>query len=103
MGLEGVPAVELVGVMPHMHQRGVRKQMTVVDESGQRHCTAKLDRWDFHWQKFYLYNGERPRLTPKSQLEVSCDFDTSADLRPVLPGWGTRNEMCTAIMMLALP
>jgi hypothetical protein len=22
---------------------------------------------------------------------------------PVLPGWGTRNEMCLDVMMLALP
>ena len=34
---------------------------------------------------------------------MTCEYDTSRDTQPVLPGWGTRNEMCTAIMMVALP
>jgi hypothetical protein len=103
-GLEGVPYVDLVGVMPHMHQRGVRKQMTIQSGGETKACAAKVDRWDFHWQKFYFYKGGAlPRLTPESRLEVTCEYDTSLDQMPVMPGWGTRNEMCTAILMFALP
>jgi Copper type II ascorbate-dependent monooxygenase, C-terminal domain/Copper type II ascorbate-dependent monooxygenase, N-terminal domain len=103
IGIREVPYVDLVGVMPHMHQRGVRKRIDIVQETGERSCAARLDRWDFHWQKFYFYKGTLPRLSPRSQIDVSCDYDTSADRFPILPGWGTRNEMCTAIMMFALP
>jgi hypothetical protein len=103
MGLQGLPHVDLVGVMPHMHERGVSKRLSIIGEDGARRCAANVDHWNFHWQKFYFYEGTLPRLTPKTQLEASCTYDTSDDVRPVMPGWGTRNEMCTAIMMMALP
>ena len=45
----------------------------------------------------------RPPDHPDSQVQVTCEYDTSADTAPVLPGWGTRNEMCLNILMLALP
>jgi hypothetical protein len=101
MGPE-LPYVDLVGVMPHMHERGVSKQMRIGPEAGPMACAANVDRWDFNWQKFYYY--EKPlRLDSKTRVEATCEYDTSKDSAPVLPGWGTRNEMCAAILMLALP
>jgi hypothetical protein len=38
-----------------------------------------------------------------SLLQATCEYDTSADTAPVLPGWGTRNEMCLTVLMVALP
>ena len=38
-----------------------------------------------------------------SQVQVTCEYNTSADTAPVLPGWGTRNEMCLTVLMIALP
>ena len=101
--MDQLPYVDVVGVMPHMHERGRSKQIEFVDGANDT-CGAHVDHWDFHWQKFYFYNdASRPRLTPTSSLKLSCEYDTSNDDAPVLPGWGTENEMCTAIMMLALP
>ena len=102
-GLNQLPYVDVVGVMPHMHQRGRTKQIEFVDGSTDT-CGAHVDDWDFHWQKFYFYDeASRPRLGPTSSVKLTCSYDTSKDDQPVLPGWGTENEMCTAIMMLALP
>jgi hypothetical protein len=42
-------------------------------------------------------------LTPRSRLEVTCDYDTSSVTEPVLPGWGTRNEMCLATLYFTAP
>jgi hypothetical protein len=103
MGLDRVPHVDLLGVMPHMHERGVRQQMSIGPIGGEKACAARVDRWDFHWQKFYFYEGTPIRMTAASELELSCEYDTSLDRAPVLPGWGTRNEMCIAILMFALP
>jgi hypothetical protein len=36
-------------------------------------------------------------------VDVTCTYDTQAESAPVLPGWGTRNEMCLTILMAALP
>jgi hypothetical protein len=101
LGLGGVPFVDLVAIMPHMHARGLR-QLTRIGEPNMMSCAAHLEPWDFHWQQFYFY--EAPiRMTSTTQLEVTCDFDTANAQGPVLPGWGTRNEMCLTVLMLALP
>jgi hypothetical protein len=106
LGIEraGVGAeVELVAVMPHMHERGVRKEMRMGRAGSPLACSARVERWNFHWQKLYFYSGTRPRIGADTELALTCEYDTSRDRMPVLPGWGTRNEMCTAILMLALP
>jgi hypothetical protein len=101
IGLAGVPSVDLVAVMPHMHGRGTH-QMVRAGAPGDMACLSQLDNWNFHWQKFYSYKTF-PQLTPATDIEVSCDYNTSADTSPVLPGWGTKNEMCLPILMVALP
>lgn len=97
LGLGGIPSADLVAVMPHMHGRGLRQTMKLAGA-----CASHLEGWDFHWQEFYFY--KKPlAVTPSSQFQVTCEYDTSADTAPVLPGWGTRNEMCLNVLMLALP
>jgi hypothetical protein len=98
-----LPYLDVIGIMPHMHERGVSMQVNIGPDGGDMACAAQVPRWDFQWQKLYFYEGVRPRLSPTSRLEAICEYDTSKDTSPVLPGWGTRNEMCAAIMMVALP
>ena len=99
-----LPYVDLVAVMPHMHGRGVGQEFDIEPGDGTTACAAALTRWDFHWQKFYFYKPDHyPRLTSSSAIDVACTYDTSAETSPVLPGWGTRNEMCLTILMVALP
>jgi hypothetical protein len=102
LGIAELPYVDLVGIMPHMHQRGRKNKFELIGGDGATSCQARVDRWDFTWQKFYFYKTP-PRLDAKSQVQVSCEYDTSKDENPVLPGWGTRNEMCLDVMLLALP
>ncbi len=96
----GVP-MQLLGLMPHMHERG-HKYSFELGTNGAFECQGRVNDWDFHWQRLYLYR-EPVMLDAETQLRVTCDYDTSGDTMPVLPGWGTRNEMCAAIMMLAFP
>ena len=98
IGLSGIPSAELVAVMPHMHGRGLRQTMTL----GSTTCASHLEGWDFHWQEFYFYKT-RPTLMPSTQIQLTCEYDTSGDTAPVLPGWGTHNEMCLNVLMVALP
>jgi len=99
MGLDMAPPLEIVGVMPHMHQRGRTSELHV-QSGGQDQCLARVDNWNFHWQKFYFYKTPRPGLGADSQLRLTCDYDTSQDHDPVYPGWGTRNEMCLDTLMV---
>jgi hypothetical protein len=104
MGLAApLPYADLIAVMPHMHQRGRGLDLSIgATSDSPLACAARTERWDSHWQKMYFYRSP-PRLTPASELQVTCDFDTSRDTAPVLPGWGTQNEMCLTVLMLALP
>jgi hypothetical protein len=103
MGLDKGPPLEIVAVAPHMHQRGRSSELHLLGAGGTDQCQARVDNWNFHWQKFYFYKGARPMLTADSQLQLTCNYDTSQDHAPVLPGWGTRNEMCLDTLMVALP
>jgi hypothetical protein len=96
----GVP-MEIVGLIPHMHGRG-RKFTFEVNNTGDFACQAQVDAWNFNWQRAYQYATPIP-FDADSRVRVTCDYDTSSDTQPVLPGWGTRNEMCLAVMMVALP
>jgi hypothetical protein len=95
------PNVKLYGVMPHMHQRGHRYRMSL-GTSNDLGCAIDVQSWDFHWQRMYFY--EHPlSITSSSEVQVTCDYDTSADTAPIMPGWGTRNEMCLATMYFTVP
>lgn len=89
----GGPALDLFGVFPHMHQRGVSQHFEVVHADGSTTCGAEVPRWDFGWQLYYFY-AQPIRLESTDTLRVTCTFDTRDAEGPVLPGWGTHNEMC---------
>lgn len=97
IGVNLAIGVDLVAVMPHMHGRGVRQKLTLGSA-----CAARLENWDFHWQKFYFYKTY-PRILPTTPVQLTCEYNTLGDVQAVLPGWGTRNEMCLAVLMVASP
>jgi Copper type II ascorbate-dependent monooxygenase, C-terminal domain len=103
LGLDMAPPLEVIGVAPHMHQRGRKSELHLLGAGNEDMCAARVEDWNFHWQKMYFYRGTRPILTSGSQIQLTCDYDTSQDHAPVLPGWGTRNEMCLDSLMVALP
>jgi mono/diheme cytochrome c family protein len=96
-----LPNVKLYGLMPHMHELGHRYRMTL-ERGGVSECAMDVKSWDFHWQRMYFY-AEPLAIDSRSRIEVTCDFDTSSESAPVLPGWGTRNEMCLATMYFTIP
>lgn len=95
--------LKLWGVMPHMHERGHKLQMRLnTKAAAEMQCGVDVQSWDFHWQRMYFY--EQPwKLNESAELEVTCDFDTSTAPGPVLPGWGTSNEMCLTTLFFTVP
>lgn len=96
-----LPNVKLYGIMPHMHQRG-RKYRMNIGPSSDRVCGVDVQSWDFHFQHMYFYSTPLD-VSATTNVQVTCDFDTSEETMPVLPGWGTRNEMCLATMYFTVP
>ncbi len=93
--LLGAQTAELHGVFPHMHQRGRKLKIELIEDGGAPQCAADVQAWDFAWQLYYFYD-QPLSLTAKSKLRITCEYDTQSADTPVLPGWGTQNEMCLA-------
>jgi hypothetical protein len=84
--------VEIYGLLPHMHKRGNSMTVEFGSDDGMQ-CGANIDRWDFDWQRLYFL--ETPLLANyQDEIRVVCDYDTSRDAAPILPGFGTEDEMC---------
>jgi hypothetical protein len=84
-----------------MHERGQKFRLEL-GRGGDYQCQGRINRWDFNWQRIYSYSPV-PSLDATSQMRVSCEYDTSKDTAPVLPGWGTRNEMCEVTLGVIFP
>jgi hypothetical protein len=102
LGLGGIPGLQLYGIMPHMHQLGHRYNLSLIGGSSGSTCAANVDNWNFHWQRMYFYSNPYA-MNDTSELQVTCDYDTTSRTDAVLPGWGTRNEMCLATLYFTFP
>ncbi|MCB9677729.1 MAG: hypothetical protein H6737_21665 [Alphaproteobacteria bacterium] len=98
----GLPlTVDLVGLLPHMHARGLRLNATLKREDGSEECVVEVPAWDYGWQFAYFY--ETPiRIDPDDLYELTCWFDTSDATEPIYGGWGTQNEMCLTVMYVTI-
>lgn len=89
------------GVMPHMHGYGTSMKAKVVRDVGLNECVADVPRWDFEWQR--IYNYEEPVwVGMEDSVKVTCTYDTTSAPSPVIPGWGTQNEMCLFVMLITV-
>ena len=85
--------LELHGIFPHMHKRGIGMDVTIRQGKEPAKCAATLHRWDFQWQMMYWFD-EPHALGPDTLLDTTCKFNTSGDTEPVQPGLGSADEMC---------
>ncbi len=92
--------LDLLGVFPHMHERGRTLRIERI-RGGETSCLADVGRWDFDWQLMYFYR-QPVDLRVGDRVRVTCTYNTEGLTEPVLPGWGTRNEMCLAGLYISL-
>ncbi|MGB1015777.1 MAG: hypothetical protein ACPG4T_16690, partial [Nannocystaceae bacterium] len=91
----GAEEVEVLGILPHMHRRGQRMQVSYQTESSgeDADCGAYIANWDFDWQQLFFYN-EPPVLKPSDRIAVTCEWNTEGAANAIEPGFGSDNEMC---------
>ena len=63
-----------------------------IGPAGALACASHLEGWDFHWQEFHFYKTP-PTINPDREVQVTCEYDTSADTAPVLPGGGAQRDV----------
>jgi hypothetical protein len=91
---------DILGVLPHMHERGTALRVDLQRKGEQEGCLMEVPAWDFNWQRMYMFETPVP-ISRGDRLRVWCRYDTLADTDPVKPGWGTRNEMCLPGLLVA--
>ncbi len=103
-------AVELAGLMPHMHYLGREMKVTATLPSGEVKPLVWIKDWDFNWQ--LLYGFKEPMLLPagtKFDLEAVYDNSEGNPKNPSKPpkevrfGEMTTDEMCVAMMVFYTP
>ena len=98
----------LHSAMPHMHTFGQSITIAVVHPDGTRDTLMTIPKWDFHWQREYVWQ-EPASLDPGDKLAIECEWDNSVRAQPVIDGtrltprdltWGegTADEMCLALI-----
>ncbi|MEM9491467.1 MAG: hypothetical protein AAGC55_20140 [Myxococcota bacterium] len=98
----GLPYADLYGVFPHMHGLGKKWRFEVIKAGSDAICGGNVERWYYAWELFYFCQ-QPTRIEPGDSIRVTCEFDTRGLSEPVLPGWGTQNEMCLAGLYLVAP
>ncbi|MEM7158628.1 MAG: hypothetical protein AAF799_37655 [Myxococcota bacterium] len=92
--------VEILGLIPHMHQRGTTMTIDFETEASGMQCGADVDRWDFNWQINYFLE-EPLRVSMTDRMHVTCEWNTMGDTNPIFPGFGSDDEMCLVGVMFA--
>jgi Copper type II ascorbate-dependent monooxygenase, N-terminal domain/Copper type II ascorbate-dependent monooxygenase, C-terminal domain len=99
--------VEMLSVLPHMHQIGRNMRIWATLPDGREIGLVRVDDWDFNWQN--TYDFEEPLTLPKgSVVKIVAHYDnTAANPRnpnspPKTVQWGeaTTDEMCLGILSL---
>jgi hypothetical protein len=103
------------GVTPHMHLAGtdILVKLERDEDTGGDQCLSHNDKWDFEWQRSYVYEGEfedLPSVLPTDTLTIRCTYNNSAS-NPILMGYAednttatitvgeeTYNEMCLVVV-----
>ena len=122
--------VRIFAVGTHMHYVGTGMRMLIdrtsrvggppADEPA-RECLIETPRWDFHWQRGYLYDAPLetlPTVKNGDRLALRCLYDNSLDNphvadalreqglkapRDVELGEQTLDEMCLGVLGIAYP
>lgn len=113
-----VPGVDLANgfqvhaVLPHMHTRGRKIDLTALHGDGKIETLLRVVNWDFNWQRLYFL-AEPGKVGKGEKVRVQCQWDNSDAGQPVVDGkkmpakdlmWGegTYDEMCLAFMYITL-
>jgi len=111
-GIDLTPGFQVHAVLPHMHTRGRKVDLTVVPPGGKTETLLCIVHWDFNWRRLYSL-AEPGKVAVGDKLRVQCQWDNSDAGQPIVDGkkapaedlmWGegTYDEMCLAFMYITL-
>jgi hypothetical protein len=101
LGMSGVHAAHVYSIGPHMHTLGTDIQVDMLNADGSTDCMVHIPRWDFNWQRGYLYQQPIP-ITDTTRMRITCTWNTSSRDTDVRWGEGTQDEMCLAFLYVSI-
>lgn len=80
--LRGKPVkdLRLLATGGHMHYVGVAEDVRIRRADGSEECLLAIPRWDFDWQRGYVYDApvdELPLVVPGDELSIRCTYDNT--------------------------
>ncbi|MEZ4382553.1 MAG: hypothetical protein R3A79_14545 [Nannocystaceae bacterium] len=111
LGVGADETVEISSAGLHMHTLGRKASLAVRHADSSESCLLRIDDYDFGWQGGYSLR-ESVRFAADDTVELSCEWDNSAENQPVVDGavrapqdveWGegTFDEMCLAVIYVS--
>lgn len=111
LGVGDSEVVEISTAGLHLHTLGRKARLAVRHADASESCLLQIDDYDFAWQGGYVLR-EGVRLGPDDALELSCEWDNSAENQPIVDGavrepqdvtWGegTFDEMCLGVVYVS--
>jgi hypothetical protein len=86
--------ITAVSVFFHMHKHGVNAQVQIIRDG--KEITPLSSIRDFEYGYQFSKSLNNIKLLPGDRLITTCQYDTSADQKPVLGGLSSQEEMCFA-------
>lgn len=114
------PEIPVWAVGTHMHLVGTGMRIEVERTEGGKDCLIETPRWDFNWQRWYVYDApisSLPTVRGGDTVVLSCDYDNSTANPQVAAaldeqgldgpvdvtlGEETLDEMCIGVFALLL-
>ena len=92
--------LEVVAMLPHMHEIGVALRSEITRADGSQESMIDLRGWDFDFQ--IAYDAEGLQLSPGDQVETYCLFENMSDEQR-RHGPNTDDEMCYHFLYVSPP
>ena len=92
--------LEVIAMMPHMHEIGVNLSSLIVRAEGDEEDLITINGWDFNYQ--LVYDGQGTVLNRGDRVETRCLFE-NPDARPRFYGPYTEDEMCYNFVYVTPP
>ncbi len=93
------PTVQVLGIAGHQHYVGSSIEITIAHKNPgaagvpANECLLAIPRWDFDWQRFYLYDapiGQLPTAAPGDVMLIKCTYDNTLDNTKLLASLSER-------------
>ena len=92
--------IEVIALMPHMHEIGLDLNSLIVRADGTEEDLITLTGWDFNYQ--LIYDGQGTTLTSGDRIETRCIFE-NPDPYTRFYGPFTEDEMCYNFVYVTPP